>query len=199
MAQQIDTKGFIGIVHGARSASETVSNTDQREVKSSPTSITRLDEFNAPDVILASGNGIELLEDGLFYPSKKQEVPTHDIETGFGDSSTKPIPFDGGKSINMYYHNGEWNYACGPTFEDSLDGDILLVESSDAPDIELLKEFNAHDVSSESSDAPLEMDADEIQWGNKSVTIDRSGNIFDSHGRKLEKDAWENGSIILDK
>ena len=80
------------------------------------------------------------------------------------------------------------------------DGEWVLIDefnAPDAPDIELLEEFNAPDVSSESSDAPgIDL---EIQWCNTSVTIDRSGNIFDSHGRKLEKDAWENGRILPDK
>lgn len=153
MAQQIGTTldkaankavelglwGLIGIVHGACSASETVSNTVQtliRKAQSSPTSVTRpdgdwelIDEFKAPDVSSESSDahGIELLEAGLFYPSK-QHVPTYDIESGFGGSLTKPIPFDADKSMYMYYHNGVWNCSCGPTFEDSLDGDILLDE-----------------------------------------------------------------------
>jgi len=143
-AVEIGLWGFIGIVHGACSASETVSKTVQslsskiRQAQSSPTSVTHtdadgdwevIDKFKAPDVISESSdaNGIELLEAGLFYPSK-QHVPTYDIETGFGGSSTTPIPFDAGKSIYMYYYNGKWNCSCGPTFEDSLDGDILLDE-----------------------------------------------------------------------
>jgi hypothetical protein len=128
-AVEIGLWGFIGIVHGAcrvydsLPSSETVSNTVQslgskiRQAQTSPTSVTRtdgdwelIDEFKAPDVIPESGNGIELLEAGLFYPSK-QHVPIYDIETGFGGSSTKPIPFDVDK----------WKCSCGPTFEDSLD------------------------------------------------------------------------------
>lgn len=144
-AVELGLRGFIGIVHGARSvydslpSSETVSNTVQtliRQAQSSPTSVTRtdgdwelIDEFKAPDVSSESSNanGIELLEAGLFYPSKQQvqQQSIYDLEMGIR--------------------------------------------------------------------------SEEIHWGNTSVIMDRTGNIFDSHGRKLVKNAWENGSILLHK
>lgn len=155
-AVELGLWGIIGLVHGARSvydtlpSSETVSNTVQslgnkiRKAQSSPTSIAHtdsdwelIDTFKAPDVISESSDvsGIELLEAGLLYPSK-QQVPIYDIETGFGGSSMSsdnksvitPIPFDAAKSMNMYYDGGIWKYACGPTFEATLDGDTLLDE-----------------------------------------------------------------------
>jgi hypothetical protein len=147
-AVELGLLGFIRIVGGVTTvynslpSSETVSKTVQslgnkiRQAQSSPTSVTRtdgdwevIDEFNAPDVSSDNfdANGIELLEAGLFYPSKQQvqQEPIYDLEMGIS--------------------------------------------------------------------------SDEIQWGNTSITIDRSGDIFDSHGRKLVKNAWENGAILLHK
>ncbi len=165
MAQQIGTKldkaaneavkfglwGLIGLAHRVGSvynklpSSETVSKTVEsliRQAQSSPISVTHADgdcevikPFNAPDVIAESGNGTELLEAGLYYPSKEQ-VPIYDIETGFGGSSIStdnkstntPIPFDLDKSINIYHDGEKWNYFDGPTFEATLDGDTLIDE-----------------------------------------------------------------------
>jgi len=161
MAQQIGTKavdfglwGLIGLVHGVGTvynslpSSETLSKTVEslgnkiRQAQSSPISVTHaggecevIKPFNAPDVIPESGNGIELLEAGLYYPLE-QQVPIYDIETGFGGSSIStdnkstntPIPFDLDKSINIYHDGEKWNYFDGPTFEATLDGDTLIDE-----------------------------------------------------------------------
>jgi hypothetical protein len=52
-------------------------------------------------------------------------------------------------------------------------------------------------ISTSSSDDDLFSSSSDNTWGNTSFIADKSnGQIFDSHHRKLDSDAWKNGKII---